>query len=111
MDAGRLLLCLGVGLASPPAQPDLLPRLMDTLASRYSRDLCRTVQFFLQAGSKGPPRGIAELLPMISGHVLASLERSHRERDQLESQLQRELENGRLFRLLAKLGVITERPE
>jgi PAB-dependent poly(A)-specific ribonuclease subunit 3 len=29
----------------------------------------------------------------------------------LESQLQKELDNGRLFRLVVKLGMINERPE
>ena len=31
--------------------------------------------------------------------------------DELESELARELENGRLVRLMAKMGFINERPE
>lgn len=31
--------------------------------------------------------------------------------DELESELSRELENGRLVRLMAKMGFINERPE
>ncbi len=52
-----------------------------------------------------------DVLPMIGGRVYSSLERSHLHQDMLEEELIREMQNGRLFRLLAKLGVITERPE
>lgn len=48
---------------------------------------------------------------MIGGRVYHSLEQAQLHRDWLETQLSKELENGRLFRLLAKLGTITERPE
>ena len=68
-------------------------------------------RYLLQSGSKGPPHSVVDVLPMVGGRVYTSLERSHNRQDFLEDQLAREVENGRLFRLLAKLGVITERPE
>ena len=68
-------------------------------------------RYLLQSGSKGPPHRVMDILPMIGGRVYSSLERAHLHQDFLEGQLGRELQNGRLFRLLAKLGVITERPE
>lgn len=52
-----------------------------------------------------------DILPMIGGRVYSSLERSHLLLDVYEGELVKELQNGRLFRLLAKLGTITERPE
>ena len=48
---------------------------------------------------------------MIGGRVYHCLERVQLHRDWLEGELTKEVENGRLFRLLAKLGTITERPE
>lgn len=36
---------------------------------------------------------------------------NHRHSDVLEGELDKELENGRLFRLAVKLGFINERPE
>jgi PAB-dependent poly(A)-specific ribonuclease subunit 3 len=48
---------------------------------------------------------------MIGGRVYHCLEQAQLQRDWLEAELSKELENGRLFRLLAKLGTITERPE
>ena len=48
---------------------------------------------------------------MIGGRVYSSLERSYKELDLLEGELSKEVQNGRLFKLLAKLGTVTERPE
>ena len=68
-------------------------------------------RYLLQSGSKGPPHSIMDILPMIGGRVYSSLERSHLMLDVYEGELVKELQNGRLFRLLAKLSTITERPE
>lgn len=48
---------------------------------------------------------------MIGGRVYHCMERVQLHRDWLEAELSKEVENGRLFRLLAKLGTVTERPE
>lgn len=48
---------------------------------------------------------------MIGGRVYHCLERVQLHRDWLEAELSKEVENGRLFRLLAKIGTVTERPE
>lgn len=68
-------------------------------------------RYLVHSGSKGPPHNIVDVLPMIGGRVYASLERAHLHQDRLEAELGKELQNGRLFRLLAKLGTITDRPE
>lgn len=48
---------------------------------------------------------------MIGGRVYHCMEQIQLHRDWLEAELSKEVENGRLFRLLAKLGTVTERPE
>ncbi len=48
---------------------------------------------------------------MVGGRVYSSLETSQLQQDYLEGELSKELQNGRLFRLLAKLGTVNERPE
>ncbi len=70
--------------------------------------MCR---YLLQSGSKGPPHNVVEVLPMVGGRVYSSLETSQLQQDYLEGELSKELQNGRLFRLLAKLGTVNERPE
>ena len=48
---------------------------------------------------------------MVSDRIYTSLDRTQFHQDLLEEELSKEVENGRLFRLLAKLGVVNERPE
>lgn len=49
--------------------------------------------------------------PLIAAKTLQETEHLHTFADSLESELAKELENGRLFRLVVKLGFINERPE
>lgn len=53
---------------------------------------------------------IVELLPTISSHSLSCLEQALGQQALLEAELGKEMQNGRLFRLLAKLGFINDRP-
>lgn len=50
-------------------------------------------------------------MPMIGARFYAQLETTQMKNDLLENELSKELENGRLFRLLCKLNTITERAE
>jgi len=107
---GDLLMC--VALQSPLAtKPENFHASMEALATHYSPELHHILQYLVHSGSKGPPHNIVDVLPMIGGRVYASLERAHLHQDRLEAELGKELQNGRLFRLLAKLGTITDRPE
>ena len=49
-------------------------------------------------------------MPMVGARFYQQLDASHRLTERLEDELGREVQNGRLFRLLAKLSSITERP-
>uniref|UniRef100_A0A914RIV7 Pan3 pseudokinase domain-containing protein n=1 Tax=Parascaris equorum TaxID=6256 RepID=A0A914RIV7_PAREQ len=49
-------------------------------------------------------------MPMIGARFYAQLELAQMKNDLLENELSKELENGRLFRLLCKLNTIIERP-
>lgn len=48
---------------------------------------------------------------MSGAHIHSSVERALQREDILKVELSKEIQNGRLFRVLAKLGVINERPE
>lgn len=56
-------------------------------------------------------RSINEVMPMIGARFYAQLELAQMKNDLLENELSKELENGRLFRLLCKLNTIIERPQ
>jgi PAB-dependent poly(A)-specific ribonuclease subunit 3 len=50
-------------------------------------------------------------MPMIGARFYTQLDAAQNHSDSLENELSKEMENGRLFRLLVKLGSINERPE
>lgn len=50
-------------------------------------------------------------MPMIGARFYTQLDAVQLRSDSLESELSKELENGRLFRLLVKLATINERPD
>ncbi|VDL85109.1 unnamed protein product [Nippostrongylus brasiliensis] len=50
-------------------------------------------------------------MPMIGARFYSQLETAQMRNDMLENELSKELENGRLFRILAKINTIVERPE
>lgn len=56
-------------------------------------------------------RHITDLMPMIGARFYTQLDAVQNHSDNLENELAKEMENGRLLRLLVKLGSINERPE
>lgn len=54
---------------------------------------------------------VTDLMPMIGARFYTQLDTVQLRNDVLENELAKELENGRLFRLLVKLATVNERPE
>lgn len=109
---GRLILCLANGKL--PNQLVDLEAEMAAVARRY------------QSGPKGESAlrdlvswllvspGVKSAEQLITGmphHMVECFDKNLQHTDTLTSELQRELENGRLVRLLMKLGMINERQE
>jgi hypothetical protein len=57
------------------------------------------------------PLTTADLTTLLAPRILAEVESLQTYSEAVEAELAKELENGRLFRLMAKLGFINERPE
>ncbi|CAJ0942311.1 unnamed protein product, partial [Mesorhabditis belari] len=107
---GRLILCLATGKANLVGQN--ANQSLTYVAQHYSSDMRNLVNFLLSVGQAGAPRrSINEVMPMIGARFYAQLESAQLRNDILENELSKELENGRLFRLLCKLNTIIERPE
>lgn len=98
---GKLILAVGTF--------NLLQDDLDPFRKRYSAELTQVVEWLLAPASTH--KDIDEFMRGIAGHVMTSFDQSLHAMDGRTSELSRELENGRLFRLLAKLGTINERPE
>jgi len=58
-----------------------------------------------------PPSSVYELLPYLVDRYMDELSNMTIYVDTMENELQKELHNGRLFRVLTKMGFINERPE
>lgn len=56
-------------------------------------------------------KAVTDLMPMIGARFYSQLDAIQCETDMLHDELSKEMENGRLYRLLVKLGCINERPE
>ncbi|CCJ30290.1 unnamed protein product [Pneumocystis jirovecii] len=79
----------------------------DYVIKHYSKNF-QDVVFYL---FKNELKSIDKLVVLVSSHIIDSFNSSLCYNDTLESELCRELENGRLVRLLCKFGFINERPE
>ncbi|TDZ75150.1 PAN2-PAN3 deadenylation complex subunit PAN3 [Colletotrichum trifolii] len=112
---GRLILSLATN--TPPnqltnAEMTQLKGLCEQMSRIYSKEITDTVMWLLTpAPQGGTPKGIEEFIRGIAVHMVATLDANLHEADTLKSELHRELENGRLVRIMVKLGSINERQE
>ncbi|CAG4943066.1 unnamed protein product [Colias eurytheme] len=98
---------LALSLACRTIHCDNLAASMDLVTRSYSPDL-KNLIFYLLSGQR---RSVTDLMPMIGARFYTQVEALERRADVFENQLARELDNGRLLRILLKLSFINERPE
>ncbi|KAG5354880.1 PAB-dependent poly(A)-specific ribonuclease subunit PAN3 [Yarrowia sp. B02] len=97
---GLLVLCLACNSVEATKN-------VEQSLQRLDSELQEIVQYLLSSNtSKTASRVLASLTPLLTATFNESLNTN----DALEHELRRELENGRLVRLMAKLNFITERP-
>lgn len=82
---------------------------VELVSRNYSADLRNLILYLLHSQTR--PRSINDIMPMIGARFYTQLDAAQMRSDVIENELAKEVENGRLFRLLAKLGTITERAE
>lgn len=105
---GRLILSIGTNnLVSTTT----LKNAVDQLGRTYTAELRDTVAWLLTPAQAPATKSIDDFLGGISSHLVSAFDNSLHAMDTQMSELSREVENGRLFRLMAKLGTINERPE
>jgi PAB-dependent poly(A)-specific ribonuclease subunit 3 len=85
-------------------------RAMDQFKRFYKPDLQNAV-VWLYSVAQHPDRTIDHFVSNISEQILMAFDGTLHNDDVIHSELSREVENGRLFRLMAKFGFINERPE
>jgi PAB-dependent poly(A)-specific ribonuclease subunit 3 len=103
-------LVLSIATNTPPKNMQDVRVLLEQLGRSYSEELKERVTWLLsqpQTQYKTAEQLIRDLAPHMDDMFVASCNAS----DEAITHLGRELENGRIVRLLAKLGTINERPE
>ncbi|GAA5869476.1 hypothetical protein JCM8547_001500 [Rhodosporidiobolus lusitaniae] len=103
---GKLIIALACASTSAVHN---LPKSVDHISRMYSPDLKNVVLYLLS--KPGPRKTIEEVFALMGARVVDELNSSLVAEDTVERELMRELENGRLVRLLTKFGFINERPE
>lgn len=108
MSLGKLVLALACN-TMVAIQRENLQQSMELVARNYSADLRNLILYLLSS----PPRtrSINDIMPMIGARFYTQLNAAQMRSDVIENELAKEVENGRLFRLVVKLGTISERPE
>ena len=106
---GQLVLMLGTNsLANATTKPK---QLIEQFSRFYSPRLQESVSWLLDHGRPERTDGIDIFLTTISLDIMTFFDASLHLNDEITTNLNRELENSRLVRLLAKLNFINNRPE
>ncbi|KAJ9114415.1 hypothetical protein QFC20_001558 [Naganishia adeliensis] len=106
LNFGKLLVSLCCG--STAAVHALSPAL-DHIQANYSPDFKSIIMYLI--GKPSPTKSIDDILVMMGPRILNEFDAMQNYADSLESGMEAELENGRVARLLIKLGFINERPD
>ncbi|KAG9234504.1 PAB-dependent poly(A)-specific ribonuclease subunit PAN3 [Amylocarpus encephaloides] len=107
---GKLILSIATNNLSVMTSHTLMV-FVDQLSRTYTPEFRDTVIWLLTPAQTPDTRTISNFLSGIATHVVDSFDSSLHGNDTLYSEINREVENGRLARLLMKLGTINERPE
>lgn len=96
-----------LGLISRPSTPSS----SSTASTPAGPGLSATPPPASASASTGQYPSLDEIQQILAMRAFGHLEKTYNFADALESELCKELDNGRLFRLMVKLGFINERPE
>ncbi|XP_054717991.1 LOW QUALITY PROTEIN: PAN2-PAN3 deadenylation complex subunit pan3-like [Uloborus diversus] len=108
MAFGKIVLALACNTLNAVKRSNMTGSL-ELVSRNYSADLRNLILYLLHNQTR--PHSINDIMPMIGARFYTQLDAAQMRSDVIENELSKEVENGRLFRLLVKLGTITERAE
>jgi PAB-dependent poly(A)-specific ribonuclease subunit 3 len=104
-------LILSIGTNNPTITPHNYQKALDQFSRNYSLALRDQVVWLLNMTTLNKTESIDRFISSVEPHLMTAFDRSLHANDQLTTELNRELENSRLVRLMTKLNFITERPD
>lgn len=104
---GHVLLSIASNTLSLPHNNENIGKALDVVQKTYSKDLHQVIVYLL-FGPTGHQRNrsINDLMPMIGARFYTIIDDVLSRGDQIEDELSTSLDNGRLFRLMCKLGAV-----
>lgn len=106
---GRLCLALATNCITVFSQQANSNELLNMLPRIYSSDLRSLISYLIS--SKNERKSIDNIMPIIGARFYTQLDQVYSRYDSTFDELAKEIDNGRLVRLMAKLGTINERYE
>lgn len=110
VELGKLILALAC-YSIESVQREAIPSSIEFVSRNYSNDLKTLIWNLLSSQVTSNPHSINDVMPMIGARFYSQLDATQSRCDLLENELYKEMDNGRLLRLLAKMGTILERSE
>lgn len=107
---GTLFLALGTNNLSTTTFKGSQPKALEIFRRNYTPRLCSSLGWLLDHGN-GSTEPISNLLPTIAAEAFTNYDAMNHSQDHLFAILNRELENGRHFRIMCKINMILNRPE
>nr|XP_053639808.1 PAN2-PAN3 deadenylation complex subunit pan3-like isoform X2 [Cherax quadricarinatus] len=107
VNLGKLMVALACNSVLA-LQRDNIQTALELINRSYSRDLAMLVVCLLTSQRI---KSINDVMPMIGARFYTALETATQRADTYESEISKEIHNGRLFRLLTKLNTIVDRPQ
>lgn len=107
---GKLVLALAC-YSLQAVQREHIQQSLEYMAMNYSSDLKNLIIYLLGSPIAAHMKSVNDIMPMIGARFYTQLDAAQVKCDVLEGELAKEMENGRLFRILCKIGIINERPE
>ncbi|KAH8302680.1 hypothetical protein KR044_009400, partial [Drosophila immigrans] len=104
---GRLVLALACRCLQS-VQRDNVQSSIDMVTRNYSTDLRNFIVYLFTTNNR---RTVTDLMPMIGARFYTQLDALQAQVDMQDDELAKEMENGRLYRILVKLNSINERPD
>lgn len=106
---GRVMLCLATN--TQPAHLTDTKGPIEQMSRTYSLAMKDTIMWLLTPATPPAIKEIDEFIRGVSTHIVSTLDASLQESDLLGAELFRELENGRIARLMMKLATVNERAD
>ncbi|RCI16210.1 hypothetical protein L249_1872 [Ophiocordyceps polyrhachis-furcata BCC 54312] len=106
---GRTMLCLAT--STPSSLMTNVNASVEQMSRSYSPELRDTIVWLLSPPQPSGTKSMDEFVRGVAGHFVTSFDQNLRWGDDLNADLSREVENGRIARLVMKLGTVNERYE